>query len=943
MHASAINGIALDGACKLLATGSDDKTIRLWATPVVTSSDFKLTDTLRPQIRSANEGRVTAVAVSRDGKLLATALSASTDEPSRIQVIDLTALQIVVNIAVNRPRVHGLSFSADGQSLAGVLAGNGGLRVWRSSDGVLLASDRAYRHGARDVAFDREGRVFTVAFDGFIRRYSPDFKLDKKVKARSGLKPASLALHPSQRSIAIGYADGIQIDIIRTSDLENAFTVVGDGRGTGTLAEVAWSSNGRHLYAGGSYRIDNRAVIQVTDRFGRGTTRLVKTDLSTISSMRFCGKKLYVGTHGPEIGTFDKDLQLRNYKKAAKIDMKELLCSELSLTVDGRVVMLPLPIRDYRHSVFDLRRTKLLEPAQMKHAERLRRLASANNKSRCSTMRGSLQIKSVPRAKAESRNRQSVAFGSAISLWAEDASGKTVWRRAVASAVVGLNVSINNRLVIAAHEDGTVRWYRLKDGQELLALFVSASLRNWILWTPKGFYTASLAGEGLVGWHVNRGDSRFANFVAASDLRGTLNRPDIIDRVVDSLDEDPVARSRETVGDLSVSDQLNKNPRPAVTILSPKNGRAFYGRQVKLRYRVDGPPGAQYRVQVYVNGRLQRDSLGEKGFVPVAATDAVRTIPLRLPARDVHISLTVASEDGGAALSRRISLTWAGHRREEPVQRNLYALLIGVSDYQSERIKDLRWAHKDAEDFAATLRKQQGRIYKNVEVTLLRDQQADRISIVTALRKLEQQAGKEDVAVVFLSGHGATDERRKYYFLPHDVQLNEQLKIPFPNVRTTVSSDLIRESLRRFESHVFFFFDSCHAGWGSGIRFKSSFSGNGNQDLYRVINELSFAKPSVFVMASSDGRELSIEKDEWRNGAFTKALNEGFEGLADNTPTDGYLSFDELFSFVARRVEDLTDGNQHPVRQIPDAVGDPRFFVAAAKAPPARSSSPSRN
>src|SRR5262245_52928814 len=34
----------------------------------------------------------------------------------------------------------------------------------------------------------------------------------------------------------------------------------------------------------------------------------------------------------------------------------------------------------------------------------------------------------------------------------------------------GVNVPANNKLVVAAYGDGTIRWYRLTDGQELLAL-----------------------------------------------------------------------------------------------------------------------------------------------------------------------------------------------------------------------------------------------------------------------------------------------------------------------------------------------------------------------------------------------------------------------------------------------------------------------------------------
>ena len=66
MHVARITGIGVDRDCKLLATGSYDKTVRIWSLP-----EAQLLRTLRVPVGPGNEGKVFAVAMSPDGRLVA--------------------------------------------------------------------------------------------------------------------------------------------------------------------------------------------------------------------------------------------------------------------------------------------------------------------------------------------------------------------------------------------------------------------------------------------------------------------------------------------------------------------------------------------------------------------------------------------------------------------------------------------------------------------------------------------------------------------------------------------------------------------------------------------------------------------------------------------------------------------------------------------------------
>ena len=77
-------------------------------------------------------------------------------------------------------------------------------------------------------------------------------------------------------------------------------------------------------------------------------------------------------------------------------------------------------------------------------------------------------------------------------------------------------------MIVVAFDDGTIRWLRWSDGEELLAFFVEPQSRKWVAWTPSGYYMASAGGEDLIGWHVNRGWNQEADFFAASQFRAQI-------------------------------------------------------------------------------------------------------------------------------------------------------------------------------------------------------------------------------------------------------------------------------------------------------------------------------------------------------------------------------------------------------------------------------------
>jgi hypothetical protein len=85
---------------------------------------------------------------------------------------------------------------------------------------------------------------------------------------------------------------------------------------------------------------------------------------------------------------------------------------------------------------------------------------------------------------------------------------------------------------VAAYSDGSIRWHRLEDGEELLAFYPDGDRERWVLWTPRGYYDASPGAEELIGWQVNRGRDEAPEFFTASRFREQFHRPGVIDLVL---------------------------------------------------------------------------------------------------------------------------------------------------------------------------------------------------------------------------------------------------------------------------------------------------------------------------------------------------------------------------------------------------------------------------
>ena len=356
---------------------------------------------------------------------------------------------------------------------------------------------------------------------------------------------------------------------------------------------------------------------------------------------------------------------------------------------------------------------------------------------------------------------------------------------------------------------------------------------------------------------------------------------------------------------------------PVIKIMSPAEGASVREREVTIEYELRSPSGLPVDlVEVQIDGRPSR---GIKRIDATASGTRMERQTVSIPAQDVQLSL-IARSGSMASEPAIVRLKWgAGVVEGAPQKPKLYGVIVGVSAYRDPAL-NLRYAAKDAKDFAAALLSQKGGLYREVELKLLTDGGATTTEVKRALSWLERAvSSRDDVGLVFLAGHGVTDEKNRYHFLTADADRDDL-------AGTAIDGVALRERTRALAGKALVFLDTCHAGAAmAGPRPPADING--------VVNELSSAENGVVTFASSTGREVSQEDASWGNGAFTKALIEGLpasgrKGRADLF-NEGTITTAQLNAWLARRVKELTRGSQSPVMVLPATIPDFPLFTAA--------------
>ena len=910
-HTSHVKQVLFTQDGEGLITVSVDKTIRFW--DVASGEPIRV---IRPPVGPGPQGMLYAAAISPDGRTLAVAGYGLDDAIGAIYLISTVTGRIGRVLNKHTNSVISLAFAGvAGHLLLASGSKDRTARIWDVATGECRRVLRGHAKDVTGVAFapdgsklatasrDKTARIWSVA-DGQVLQtfwghaegawclaWSPDGTL--------------LATGGNDRSIRIWSPDGAIARTIETPDDE--------------VLSITFAADSRELlYACGGRRPEwpGAVVLRVPSgeervRFARHDNNVLRTAISPDGRVaataggnaneiylwrmtdaaplhRLVGKgKL---NWSAAWSTDGKAIAWGNTPKFTSSNDQGPLERSFSLTEFG---FGPSPNANFRRAR-ESRGSLLLQRTSSTSLEVKQRGATV------ATIVSPNPFETIRSFSFVTGDR--VAVGTNYTVYLFDAETGARLRRfqGHTDVVWAVAPSPDGRLLLSASADQTLRIWDPDRDEPRLSLFFAGD--DWIAWTPEGYYAASPGGENLMGWQLSNGPEQVGTFAPAGRFHKSLYRPDVIKLAIGGVAPTP--------GRLDEPARVIREVLPPLVVITSPDHSGVRSENPDLTVRamaVAQPDHPVTALRLLLDGRPYEGDQGRKEAAsdPAGGRQKSTSWKLRLePGR--HRLAVVAESDVSNGRSEELEVIYEEQRVAEP---RLYALLVGVADYEDESLR-LKYAADDAQLLERVLRDKSAKAFPGgIDIRRFVDRKATREAFFDGLQWLKDSMKSQDVGIIFFSGHGHRDDDGIFYMLPAEVRRRSI-------AATGLDGALFKRKLAGIKGKLVVMLDACHSG-------SAEKDAGGERQLRPItddfVRELGREESGVVMMCSSTGREVSIEDQTLGHGFFTQALAEGLSGQAD-VNKDGSVYLTELNNYLFERVKALSKDRQHAVTANPASV-----------------------
>ena len=460
--------------------------------------------------------------------------------------------------------------------------------------------------------------------------------------------------------------------------------------------------------------------------------------------------------------------------------------------------------------------------------------------------------------------------------------------------------------LVSQEQRGDIIIWDIRSGKELLRIR-NYSNSGCIAYTPNGLYDGNLMGID------NAYFLKDLEVINISQLKDRFYEPDLLPKIF-GYSKDPL---RNTSG----LELIELYPSIKLTNVSSDNHVV-----VNLKNR----GGGIGKVKILINGKEVASDARAASFDPdskqATINFSIEDHPYLIPGQENTITVQAYNKEG-YLVSRGASITYTPDEKQVDPP-NLYGIVVGSSNYRGESL-DLKYAAKDANDFASALKLVGDKYFGNDKVfvkTLTTDNKdftywPTKENIERTFKEVSTTAGPEDVIVVYMSGHGTNygGAEGDFYFLTSDAN-NADLKDPAIRKSVAISSDEWTEYIKWVPAlKQVMVIDACHSGQLADdiMAARADKSSAEIRALERMKD-----RTGMYILSGSAADAVSYETSVYGQGLLTYSLLQGMKGAA--LRDEKFVDIMQLFEHSANTVPQLAKnigGIQKPEVRVPYGGG----------------------
>jgi WD40 repeat protein len=872
--------VAFAGDAHTLASGSIDKTIKLWdvasgrelktlsghadrvsavafcSTSLVSASwdhTLKTWDLATGRELNTLRGHtneVWAAACAPDGRTLA-----SGGYDHRIKLWDAASGRELRTLEPDKGWIEAVRFSPDGRTLASA-GSDHTVKLWSVPNGQKVATLEGHADFVKSVAFSHNGKlIVSGSADHTLRLWRmADARELRTIIAHDSWVGPVLFSQDNHAVVSRGGDPSINLWDIITGKKLRSFAAGGAGGGSACLA---LSPDGQKLAAG----VANNAI-RLWNLGDGSSLRTLAGHAAPVEAVAF-------SPDGTLLASGDQRGVIKLWDVAGGRELRTLSghtswVDSLAFSPDGRTLASGSGDRSAR--LWEVATGRELRALQG-HAAPVTSVAFAPRDALLATSDEAQVIK----------------------LWDTSSGRELRSLRGHTDLVEAVAFSPDGRVLASASADSTVRLWDIPSGEERLRL-IAFSDGSTLEITPQGYY--DFQGDGAEDY-LNVRSGRQVSGIGA--YREKFYRPDLVRM---ALTGEKLPASLPTLA------AVKPAPEVALIDVPAEVGSESFDLHLKITDR----GGGIGEVRTFVNGSAVSDVTGRAIEVVEAAGVPGRTVHLRLVSGSNDIQVIAFSADGAVHSNPVHASVRATYSASHAPQ--LYALVIGIQDFQNARL-DLKYSVADATAIAQLLQKRAAPLFEKVTVEQLVTAKNTTKAAITGALGRYRSIEPGDVFVFYVASHGTVEgadlAQREYFLIPSNVDAITDEAIH----RDALSESELRQLIGSIPAtRKLLLLDTCHAGAMGDAMMVTT---RGLEEL-AAVKVLSGAVGSTVLSASTSDEEALEGQDG--HGLFTWVLLQGMGGEAD-LRKHGYVNTFDLADYVDDEVPRVAE-EHFKRKQVPN-------------------------